>query len=255
MTNKQGNGDKQTVILTVDAISYSSRIVDLAIEIAATGQGDLQGLFIEDVDLLSVAELPFTKEISFHTAQARLTDLHSTQRTLRSLADKFRKYLEQSARASKVACSYDYRQGRVLDIGTNVDSKVSFIVIGQGRGDRIKSHIRVQSQRILVIENHSPFLLQALRVVLNQLRSQKAEITLITRPHTEETESPITPQIEKVAHADSRVTLHKYSHDQLPQILATAASRYDYAVVSKNESTEDLTQIINHLSCPIILVN
>ncbi len=254
MISRQENDGKQTVILTVDAISYSNRTVDLAIAIAAIGEGHLQGLFIEDIDLLSVAELPFTREISFHTAQARPTDLETTQRTLRSLADKFRRYLEQSAQASKVACSYDYRQGRVLDIGTDADSDISFIVIGQGRANRLKSQGRLNTQRILVIENHSPFLLQAVKVVLNQLHKQKAEIALITRAHLE-TEPSITPEIEEIAQADTRVTLHKYSHEQLSEILATTASRYDYAVVSKNESLKDLTEIIKHLSCPIILVN
>jgi len=142
----------------------------------------------------------------------------------------------------------------VLDIGTDADSDISFIVIGQGRANRLKSRGRVYTQRILVIENHSPFLLQALKVVLNQLHHQKAEITLITRPHSE-TEASITPQIEQIAHSDNRVTLHQCSHEQLSKILATAASRYDYAVVSKNENLKDMTDIINHLSCPIILVN
>jgi hypothetical protein len=258
MIRKQQSDGQQTVILTVDAISYSNRTVDLAIAIAAIGEGHLQGLFIEDVDLLSVAELPFTKEISYHTAQARLTDLHSTQRTLRSLADKFRRYLEQSAQASKVACSYDYRQGRVLDIGTAAESDISFIVIGQGRAqgrtNRLKSHARQTIQRILVIEDHTPFLLQALRVVLNQMHKQKAEITLLTLSHSE-SETSIAKQIETIAHSDSRVTLHQYNYDQLSEILATTASRYDYTVVSKNESPENLTEIINQLSCPIILVN
>ncbi len=254
MTSRQVNDGKQTVILTVDAISYSNRTVDLAIEIAAIGQGHLQGLFIEDVDLLSVAELPFTREISFHTAQARQTDLETTQRTQHSLANKFRRYLEQSAQASKVACSFDYRRGRVLDVGTDTESDISFIVIGQGRANRLKSHGRLNTQRILVIENHLPFLLQALKVVLNQLHSQRAEISLITREHSE-TEPSITPEIEKIADNDTRLSLYKYSHEQLSEILDTSASRFDYAVVSKNESLQDLTEIINHLSCPIILVN
>jgi hypothetical protein len=254
MTSQADKDYKQTVILTVDAISYSNRTVDLAIEIAATGQGHLQGLFIEDVDLLSVAELPFTKEISFHTAQARMTDLYSTQRALRSLADKFRRYLEKSAQASRVACSYDYRQGRVRDIGTDANAEVSFIVIGQGRADRLKSHVQRGTQRILVIENHSPFLLQALKVVLNQIRGHNIEITLITLPVVN-TQPSIAPQIEEIAHSDTRVSLTRFGHEQLPIILRTAASRYDYAVVSKKESLSDLTTIINQLSCPIILVN
>lgn len=255
MTNQSDKDIQHTVILTVDAISYSNRSVDLAIAIAATGQGHLRGLFIEDADLLSVAELPFTKEISFYTAQARLTDLHSTQRTLRSLADKFRRYLEHSAQASKVACSFDYRQGRVLDIGTDVDSDTSFIVIGQGRAHRLKSHSRQNTQRILVLENPTPYLLQALKVVLNQLRNQKAEITLITLPQAD-SENSLSQEIEKIAQIiPRRVTLHKYGHEQLPQILATAASRYDYALLSKKQSLNELSAIINQLSCPIILAS
>jgi len=245
---------KQMVLLTVDAISYSNSTVDLAIDIALSTNGQLRGLFIEDEDLLHAAGLPFTREISFNTAQKRPTDVDTMQKHLHSLATQFRKYLQQTALAAHLNWSYDYRRGRLLDIGIESEEDVHFVVIGQPLNHSIKPRAHLQPRRVLVVENHSPFLLQALRAVLNRLRYDKVDITLIIRGHSEDGQS-IAPEVERIAQTDHRITLHEHRHEQLARTLQDAASRYDYAVISRNESKADLYAVFNHLTCPIILVN
>ena len=49
-------------------------------------EAELQGLFIEDVELLRFASLPFAREIGIASAQARSMDVASLERQLRAQA-------------------------------------------------------------------------------------------------------------------------------------------------------------------------
>jgi hypothetical protein len=55
MTAKNSNDKQQAVMLAVDVSNYSVTTVNLAVEMAASVQTGLLGLFIEDEDLLQVA--------------------------------------------------------------------------------------------------------------------------------------------------------------------------------------------------------
>jgi hypothetical protein len=84
---------------------------------AAAINSELQGLFIEDEDLLQVTGLPITREISLTTARERPTDVDQMQRAMRSVARQFEQALQREAGALQIAWSFDYVRGRARDIG------------------------------------------------------------------------------------------------------------------------------------------
>jgi len=59
---------------------------ELVARLAREMQAELLGLFIEDVELLRFAALPFAREIGGASAQARAVDLASLERELRAQA-------------------------------------------------------------------------------------------------------------------------------------------------------------------------
>ncbi|MFT5693714.1 MAG: hypothetical protein ACI92E_003057, partial [Oceanicoccus sp.] len=94
--NDTGLG-KQPILLTVDSHSSVLSTVDLAVDMAVALQSNLHGLFIEDEELVKMAKLPQTREISFPSGQERLTTSSSMQRSLRATGENFRLYLESTA--------------------------------------------------------------------------------------------------------------------------------------------------------------
>jgi hypothetical protein len=107
MTAKQKK-KRQTVLLAADVGSYSINTVSLAVQMAAAINSELQGLFIEDEDLLQVTGLPITREISLTTARERPTDVDQMQRAMRSVARQFEQALQREAGALQIAWSFDY---------------------------------------------------------------------------------------------------------------------------------------------------
>ena len=114
MTAKQKK-KRQTVLLAADVGSYSINTVSLAVQMAAAINSELQGLFIEDEDLLQVTGLPITREISLTTARERPTDVDQMQRAMRSVARQFEQALQREAGALQIAWSFDYVRGRARD--------------------------------------------------------------------------------------------------------------------------------------------
>mgnify|MGYP001557679182 CR=1 FL=1 len=105
------------VMLAVDVSNYSVTTVNLAVDMAASVQTGLLGLFIEDEDLLQVSGLPCTREITLTTTRERPTSTDQMQRSLRSVAQQFKQTLQREGLAWNIAWHFDWLRGLWLECG------------------------------------------------------------------------------------------------------------------------------------------
>ena len=70
----------QRILVALDASPHSQAALDAAATLAARVSAELQGLFIEDVNLLRLAELPFAREVGSFTATHRRLDARDLER-------------------------------------------------------------------------------------------------------------------------------------------------------------------------------
>lgn len=245
--------DKPMVMLTVDASRYSLTTIDLAVEIAASVQTRLHGLFIEDENLLRIADLPCTREITFLTAQERPTDVQQMQRSLRSMAEQFRKYLEQAANASQVIWSFDTVRGQTDDLGLKADLNAAYTVFDQSSSRRPESGCYPRMRRVLLIKNLSSNLLHALKVVLHRFKNQKVEITVITDKHNQAA-APIAKLLPEIEKTQAGISMIEMEREQLLNSLPRSETAFDCAIISHHEAG-DLREILNSIKCPVILVS
>ena len=87
-----------------------ARALDAVAEAAAALEAELLGLFLEDVDLLHFAGLPFAREIGA-SARARGLDLETMERRLRSQAEEARRALAAAAQGRRVRWSFRVERG------------------------------------------------------------------------------------------------------------------------------------------------
>ena len=59
------------IVVALDASSHSHAALAAAVALAGRLQAELQGIFVEDVNLLRLAELPFAREVRFGLSAAR----------------------------------------------------------------------------------------------------------------------------------------------------------------------------------------
>ncbi len=250
MTRKD-NAQQRSVMLAADVGSYSIKTVSLAVQMAASMNARLCGLFIEDEDLLQVTGLPITREISLTTARERPTDVEQMQRSMRAVARQFEETLKREARASHIGWSFDYVRGRVRDIGLKHGDEVTYMILGQPVSHRLQSRPERAPRRLLLIANDSQHQKQALEVVLDRFSHENVELTLVDAKPGDK----LSAEIEQLK-TDQRnqLKLNEMPRDQLFDQLARLGSGFDCAIISRHESPEELARILKSLSCPVILV-
>jgi hypothetical protein len=237
---------RPSVMIAADAGSYSITTVSLAVQMAASTNTRLRGLFVEDEDLMQVTGLPITREIYLTSARERSTDVQQMKRALRSVARQFEQALEREASASQIAWSYDYVRGRLRDIGLK-SANATYTILGQPLSRRV--HGRAP-RRILVIANQTSRQQQALEVVMRKYAHEAIELTIVDGGFADKEPGwlslPRDPAVE--------IRLVEIPRDRLFELLARRGSLFDCVILSRHEAAEQLTKILKSLGCPVILV-
>ena len=251
MTGKAAKRRTRTVIVAADVSSYSLQVVNLAVEIAALADSKLQGLFVEDEDLLVLSGSPLTREISSTTASARPSSTVRLQRSFKSVARQFEDSLRREAQASKITWSYEYVRGRIRDFGLKPKLDADFTIIASSGLRRVESGPRERRRRVLVIANQSLQQMQALSVVLRRFIHDKVELTLVDEPGGGEFEQ----RLKKLpAELLADVEVIEIARNEILDRLQRSGTAFDCAILSMHEPADQLAIVLKALRCPVILV-
>jgi len=120
MEERETTGDEarwgppiRRILIALDASAHSREALSTAIGLAARLHSEVSGLFVEDIDLFHLAELPFAREIRFPEATARQMGLEDIQRRLRARAAVMRRELEELAEQHHVISTFRVVRGPV----------------------------------------------------------------------------------------------------------------------------------------------
>ena len=251
-TGQSSNSRRHKVLLAADAGSYSIATVNLAVAMAASVNTLLQGLFIEDEDLLRVTGLPCSREITLTTATERPLSSGQMQRSLQRVARQFEQTLQREAQALQVAWSCETVRGRVRDIGSMPKAEATYTIFARPVSNRLQSW-RVQGVcKILVLGNASPSQQQALDMLLRRSSHGSIELTLSDGGSRGQ---DLPARSQRLRYQDNEVRLIELHRSQLLERLAGLGSAFDYAIISRRENAEDMLLILGMLRCPVILVD
>jgi hypothetical protein len=237
-------------LLAADAGSYSVTTVNLAVAMAASTNTLLQGLFIEDEDLLQITGLPCSSEITLTTATERPLSTDQVQRSLQMVARQFEQALQREAQALQVAWRCETVRGRVRDIGSMPKAEATYTIFARPASNRLPSGRVAGARKILVLGNDSPYQQQALDMLLRRLGHESVELTFC------DGDGGVFPEKSRlIQYRDNEIRLIELSRSQLLERLAETGSAFDYAIVSRHENVEDLRPVLGLLRCPVILVD
>lgn len=100
------------MIVGLDAATPSSRaLLEAAAGLADRMEAELVGLFVENVDLLHLAGLPFTREVGFPSATSRELDVERMERALRAVARDAHRMLASVAERAPRRWSFRVTRG------------------------------------------------------------------------------------------------------------------------------------------------
>lgn len=100
------------IVVTLDASESGRPTLQTAVRMAAILGARLEGVFVEDINLIRLAELPFLREVSLWSLAEETISTQRIQRELRTLARHAESMLEQAAREMDVPWSFQVWRGR-----------------------------------------------------------------------------------------------------------------------------------------------
>jgi nucleotide-binding universal stress UspA family protein len=119
------------ILVALDDSSDGLAALEVAALLAAGIRAEIQGLFIEDDNLIRAAGLPFTHEISVHSALRHPLTVTGLERQLTSVANQIRDELERTARRAQVHWSFEVARGPVLRVTLDHARYADLIIIGR----------------------------------------------------------------------------------------------------------------------------
>jgi len=112
--NARALPDARRLMLALDANCCGAGDVALAVELAALIGAEIEGLFVEDSDLMGLALLPFAREVGGRSGQDRPLERASMESLLRRRIERTVGALERAAKQRNVPVSHTMARGKVV---------------------------------------------------------------------------------------------------------------------------------------------
>lgn len=112
---KARQNESARILVTCDTSPLGTAALDAAAALARRMDAELAGLFVEDINLLRMAALPFAREYALASAMVRRMEAGEMQRVLQRQADALRAALSHAAQALAVPWSFQVVRGALLD--------------------------------------------------------------------------------------------------------------------------------------------
>jgi nucleotide-binding universal stress UspA family protein len=103
----------QRILVALDASSSSLAALETAARLAADLRAELVGLFVEDVNLLRLAGLPFAQEVRYISASQQVMDRQGVEQQMRAQAARARRALLAAAGTAGVRATFRVVRGEV----------------------------------------------------------------------------------------------------------------------------------------------
>jgi nucleotide-binding universal stress UspA family protein len=157
------------ILVALDASPQSLLALDAAAEMAARLEAELLGLFVEDIGLLRIAEMPAARELLFSTASHSPLSRATMEASLRSQAEQIRMALAAAAERTRVRWSFRIARGVVAAELLLAGAEADLIALGRAGWSAWPSG-RLGATARAVTGKFSPVLLVSRQGVLPEAR-------------------------------------------------------------------------------------
>jgi nucleotide-binding universal stress UspA family protein len=145
---------RKRVLVALDSLPGGRALLATAAELAAKWDAELVGLFVEDIDLLNVAALPFCREFGIAHGEERTLDPAAMARALRIQAERMREAVASAAERTQVPYSFRVTRGRVEVELLEACREAELVVVGRARSTSSRS-VRLGSTTRTVLSRGS----------------------------------------------------------------------------------------------------
>ncbi len=131
MKNPENQDRIARILVALDASSHSLAGLEAAVALAARLKAELLGIYVEDINLLRLAEMPFAREFGQFSARQRKLDTGQLESQLRTQAERARLALIKGAENAGVTWDFQVVRGSIPDELLNATDEHDLIILGQ----------------------------------------------------------------------------------------------------------------------------
>lgn len=247
--------------------------METAAALASRMEAELLGLFIEDVNLLRLAALPFAREVSFFPARTRRLDSVGMERAIRAQASRAEAALLEAAGRQGVRCSFRVVRGEVTAQLLAAVRDIDLVALGLTRpplhstGSNVRTIVNVTQSSVLLLSPHArsnmpvvvvydgtPDSVKAMSAARSLTHRQGSVLTVLIAGKAEDRKAEVTEMLE-----GSGLTVRYRS---LPDMDITDVARWarqeaaGTLVLSASLCQDEgmLEELLEHVDCTVLLV-
>jgi hypothetical protein len=248
------------IAITLDAFEVSPAALEQAVLLAERMGAQLEGIFVEDIDLIQLAELPFLREVRLVSRSVNQISLHRMEQELRVLARRAERLLGEQASRHNVAWSFRVWRGSIDTelLAVDVEADVFALTRLGARLVRLPV-VSTGSTTVSVLFTASEASLRALETAV-KLASYPAGYLNIILHAADEAEAAHLQEIvaKQLGKHTPGVHFINLQNGSLPDLIDILVDTNSAVLVIERDSTllqvPSLKHCLGNLRCPLLIV-
>ena len=279
MSDEEESGAIRRILVALDASPHSLAALQAAAELARLLDAELVGVFVEDINLIRLAELPISRQVSLYSTTPKNYGPEEVERELHVQAERARKALATMAQRARLRSSFQVSRGVITSEIIQAAENADMIIIGKSgwsRRRRMGSTTRIiitQSPRQTLIIQHGARFglhlgvlfdgtdegLKALQVSMNLLRRRTGYLTVIVLAADVDEAREYQVEASRLLRRYEQEANYRWLLTVDANKLSEAAKSLDLGAVvfpvnSEKVSEEDVTEFLDETDVPVLLV-
>lgn len=149
------------ILVALDASKANRSALQAAALLASQLQAELQALFVEDINLLRLAELPFAREMMPGNREGRQITLAAMERQIEAQATRLRQLVEAAARQNRIKVEFKVLRGQISNELCLAAQQMDLLILGRNT-QLLQQSLKIGkvAQAVLATVNCNVLLLQ-----------------------------------------------------------------------------------------------
>ncbi len=131
MSEAEPSPPRARILVALDASAYSLAALEAAVNLARRLEAELVGLFVEDVNLLRLASLPFAREVRLMSARSGSLDSQAMEQAIQRQAARARRALDEAAGRADVKATFRVVRGEVSLAVLEAALEADLLILGR----------------------------------------------------------------------------------------------------------------------------
>jgi len=248
------------IAVTIDALEISAQALEQAVRLAERLGAQLEGIFVEDIDLIAISELPFLREVRTVSRSESAISLPRMEQELRALARRAERLLGEQASRYNVAWSFRIWRGSIDADLLEANIEADVLALSRlGAALRRRQVTRSRTTAVTVLYSGSEASVRALDTAISLAGDPGRELYIVLSAEDESEAARLHQQaMEQLHSVGANAHFVRPADGALSDLIEILSDTNTSVLVVERGNkvllTPSLKQSLNKLNCPLLIV-